>query len=92
MQEEEFGGEVTDKKAWSLELHKLTLFTDQEGLIRVKGRLQRMEIPFHQKHPIVVARDSSVAMLILRYYHERTFHQGKHHSGKSARAWILDNR
>ena len=41
-------------------LLKLDPFIDEEGLIRVGGRLENSTLPFEVKHPIVLQRSSQV--------------------------------
>ena len=41
-------------------LLKLDPFIDEEGLIRVGGRLKNSTLPFEVKHPIVLPRSSQV--------------------------------
>ena len=46
-------------------LLKLNPFIDEEGLIRVGGRLENSTLPFEVKHPIVLPRSSQVTDLII---------------------------
>ena len=54
----------------------LSPFLDEYGILRVGGRLKRVSIPLHEKHPIIIPRNSHIAVLIIRHYHEMVKHQG----------------
>ena len=41
------------------------------------GRLFRSDLPYIEKHPILLPPESTVCSLILRHFHEVTFHQGR---------------
>eukprot|EP00794_Sanderia_malayensis_P004932 gene4932-5579_t len=49
----------------------------ENGLIRVGGRCERQEVPYNQKHPLVLPQKSHVTELVIRHYHEATRHQGR---------------
>ncbi len=58
-------------------LFRLDPFIDEEGLIRVGGRINRADVPFHIKHPVILPRKGHITLLIIRHYHERINHQGR---------------
>ncbi|KAL0838847.1 hypothetical protein ABMA28_016875 [Loxostege sticticalis] len=51
-------------------------FLDDQGLLRVGGRLQNSQIPYEQKHQIILHKESKVTELIIRSEHQRLFHAG----------------
>eukprot|EP00794_Sanderia_malayensis_P003872 gene3872-4415_t len=57
-------------------LRKLAPTIGENGLIRVGGRCERQEVPYNQKHPLVLPQKSHVTELVIRHYHEATRHQG----------------
>lgn len=57
-------------------LKALTPFLDSEGICRVGGRLQNAPLPYNQKHPILIPRNSHLAKLICQLYHKNTLHGG----------------
>lgn len=61
----------------SNKLHKLSPFLDDQGIIRVGGRLTHAALHPHVKHPAVLPRDSHVSALLVKHYHERVHHQGR---------------
>ena len=61
----------------SSSLYKLDSFIDADGMLQVGGCLKRASLSDDVKFPIILPRDSHIAMLIVKYFHERTRHQGK---------------
>ena len=76
----------------SSKLHKLDIFLDDFGVLRVGGRLQRSTMCYEMKHPIILPRKSHITVLIIRYFHERIKHQGRGFTINEIRAngyWII---
>ncbi|XP_033314525.1 uncharacterized protein LOC117213269 [Bombus bifarius] len=74
-------------------LQPLNPFLDEDGLLRVRGRLTNSAIPFSQKHPIILPK-SPVTELIIEQEH-----RNNHHTGTQAtlyavrlRYWPIDGR
>ena len=61
----------------STSLKPLDPFIDELGMLRVGGRLRRASLEYGVKHPVVIPRSSWVATLLVRFCHERVFHQGR---------------
>lgn len=57
-------------------LKPLHPFLDKTGIIRVGGRLQNSSIPYSQKHPIILPKDSRITKLIIHHEHLRHLHAG----------------
>ena len=57
---------------------KLSPFLDNEGIMRINGRLDKSDISYNQKHPIIIPGKHHVAKLIVRHYHNKVYHQGRH--------------
>ncbi|XP_061170566.1 uncharacterized protein LOC133179906 [Saccostrea echinata] len=57
---------------------KLAPFIDDQVIIRVGGRLQTSDLPYGEKHPVLIPGKHHVATLIVRRFHEQTEHQGRH--------------
>ncbi|XP_029177497.1 uncharacterized protein LOC114945435, partial [Nylanderia fulva] len=72
-------------------LLSLRPFQGQDGLIRVGGRLAHAPLAFAEKHPIVLAKENHLSLLLVRDAHERTLHGGPQltRSVLSRRYWIL---
>ena len=56
-------------------LRQLAPFVDQDGLIRVGGRLQHAPLPYDARHPIVLPAHH-VSTLIITHAHLRALHGG----------------
>ncbi|XP_077992825.1 uncharacterized protein LOC144446858 [Glandiceps talaboti] len=77
-------------------LKSLLPFLDDEGILRVGGRLQNSDLPYNAKHPILIPCRNHIATLIVRHYHSNI---GKHAKGVNAtlaetrqRFWIVHGR
>ncbi|KAL0850306.1 hypothetical protein ABMA28_012142 [Loxostege sticticalis] len=72
-------------------LCSLSPFLDQDGILRVGGRIRHSELPPESKHPIVVPHKSRLAKFLVADAHERTFHGGQQLMLRflQSRYWIL---
>ena len=61
----------------SSSLYKLDPFLDEDGLLRVGGRLRQSSAPYEVKHPVILPRKGHVTTLILCHYHKSVQHQGR---------------
>ena len=76
-------------------LRKLNPFIDEDGLIRIGGRLTNADLPRDERHPDILPKTHHIATLIVRQYHEEVFHQGRHFtegSIRSAGVWIVGGK
>ncbi|XP_062704467.1 uncharacterized protein LOC134286808 [Aedes albopictus] len=56
-------------------LYKLTPMIDEDGLIRMEGRVERAEsLPFDLRFPVILPGDHRITRLIVQHYHERSGH------------------
>ena len=76
------------------DLAKLNPWIDQDGLLRVGGRLNNSNLKFDRKHPILLPKKSSFTTLLIRYEHFRHLHCGTLmlHSVLQRRFWIIGAR
>lgn len=63
-------------KPCSIKLRKLALFLDSHGLLRVGGRLVNAEIPYNEKHPPLLPKDSRLTALLIDHVHRTHSHPG----------------
>ena len=79
-------GEVTDRKLArernlaikkSSCLYRLDPFLDEDGIVRVGGRIRRANLPFATKHPVVLPCKSHVTNLLIRFWHAKVNHMGR---------------
>nr|XP_023661387.1 uncharacterized protein LOC111840623 [Paramormyrops kingsleyae] len=76
-------------------LKKLSVVIDADGLLRVGGRLSHAALSDKEKRPIIIPHDHHIATLIVRHYHNRVAHQGRHITEGAIRAegfWILGGK
>ncbi|XP_056101657.1 uncharacterized protein LOC130080328 [Rhinichthys klamathensis goyatoka] len=76
-------------------LKNLNVFLDEEGLVRVGGRVTSAEITQEQSQPIVIPKKHHIAALLVQFYHEQIVHQGRHITEgaiRSAGLWILGGK
>lgn len=58
-------------------INKLDPFIDEYGVLRVGGRLKHADLSDKVRHPVILPKGSHATSLIIKYYHERSKHQGK---------------
>ncbi|XP_058792665.1 uncharacterized protein LOC131665048 [Phymastichus coffea] len=65
-------------------------FLDNDGVIRVGGRLDRSSLPYDERHPILLPGPTHLAQLVIRWAHERSLHGGFRATYARAlqKAWI----
>ena len=75
-------------------MYSLSLFRDEEGVLRVKGRLQFMTGNYDKKFPILLAKDSYLTELIILDAHMRVHHQRVKDTLNHLRAtyWVTQGR
>ncbi|XP_071582180.1 uncharacterized protein [Temnothorax nylanderi] len=58
------------------QLQRLNPFLDENGTMRVGGRLKHAVLSRDERHPAILPRDSRLATLIIEAAHRRTLHGG----------------
>ncbi|XP_054868653.1 uncharacterized protein LOC129349462 [Amphiprion ocellaris] len=58
-------------------LYSLSPFVDEQGVLRVGGRLTRSSLHPHIKHPAIIPKSSHVSTLLIKHFHEKVQHQGR---------------
>ena len=74
------------------DLRSLDPFLDDQGILRVGGRLRRSSLNFPEKHPIILPKRHHLSHLLVRHQHEKVHHQGRqitHGSVRAAGYWIV---
>lgn len=59
-------------------LLRLDPFVDEEGLLRVGGRIHYDDISDPEKHPLILPPNHHVTDLLIQHYHDQVAHQGRH--------------
>jgi len=95
-QAESFPQEVTALKlkqhvSSKSKLVSLSTFLDEHGIVRAGGRIERADIPFCSRHPILLSPDLDFTRLIVMNCHEKLKHEGVDHVRNQLRQqyWIL---
>lgn len=57
-------------------LKRLSPFLDQDGFLRVGGRLTQSELPYNTKHPLLLPKGSRFVQLLIEYTHKKHMHVG----------------
>ena len=73
-------------------LYKLDPFLDQDGLIRVGGRIRRANVSFDTKHPVIIPGTGHLTELLIRHHHLKLNHMGRgmtHNELRQNGYWIL---
>nr|XP_054587464.1 uncharacterized protein LOC129152993 [Nothobranchius furzeri] len=73
-------------------LCRLCPFLDEEGILRVGGRLTHASLHPHVKHPAILPKESHISTLLVRHFHAKVEHQGRGMTMNELRAngwWIL---
>ena len=73
-------------------LYRLDPFLDEDGLIRVGGRIKRAKLPFGTKHPVVLPRKSHITALLIRFCHVKVNHMGRgitHNELRQRGYWVV---
>ncbi|XP_071477128.1 uncharacterized protein [Diadema antillarum] len=73
-------------------LYRLDPYLDDDGIIRVGGRIDRANISSEIKHPIILPRRSHISKLLILHHHQRTHHMGRgitHNELRQAGYWVI---
>ena len=76
-------------------LLKLSPMVDNDGLVRVGGRLQRTSLSYEESHPLILPSSHHVSSVLIKYYHEKVQHQGRHFTLgliRSSGFWIVGSK
>ena len=60
----------------TLKIAKLSPFIEEDGIIRVKGRLRHSNLAYNAKHPILLTAKHPVVQLLLEKEHRDNLHEG----------------
>ncbi|XP_077865705.1 uncharacterized protein LOC144352647 [Saccoglossus kowalevskii] len=73
-------------------IYKLNPFIDDQGLLRVGGRIQKSCQLFEIKHPVILPKNIHITTLIVRHFHEQINHMGRgctHNYIRQHGYWII---
>ena len=74
--------------------NQLGFFTDNEGLLRCKGRLKNAGLPYTTQFPLILPQNHPLTILLVRQAHEKVFHNGVKETLTQLRSkyWIIKGR
>ncbi|KAJ0169427.1 hypothetical protein K1T71_015014 [Dendrolimus kikuchii] len=58
------------------QLHSLNPLLDDNGILRVGGRIHMAQVDYDKRHPVILPCDSHLTKLIIQDAHDKTFHGG----------------
>lgn len=61
----------------SSQIYRLDPYVDQEGILRIGGRLQHSNLSEEVKHPAIIPRHGHLTQLLIRHFHNRTNRQAR---------------
>ncbi|XP_038127985.1 uncharacterized protein LOC119774524 [Cyprinodon tularosa] len=67
-------------------LFKLNPILDEDGVLRVGGRLSQAALHPHVRHPVIIPSNTHMASLLIKHFHERVHHQGRRMTSNELRA------
>ncbi|XP_067282638.1 uncharacterized protein [Pseudorasbora parva] len=73
-------------------LLKLNPIIDSNGLLRVGGRIGQAELGEKETNPLIIPAHHHITVLLVRHFHERVQHQGRHLTEGNIRSngfWII---
>ncbi|XP_049918800.1 uncharacterized protein LOC126401515 [Epinephelus moara] len=76
-------------------IKNLDPFIDDQGLLRVGGRIREADLSQAEKNPLIVPGQHHVASLIVKHCHEQTLHQGRLYTEGAVRSagwWIVGGK
>lgn len=75
-------------------LTNLSPILDSQELLRVYGRLSNADVPYNEKHPLIIPNQGHLTQLLIREAHEKTLHGGAQLTAQYLRQkyWIVHAR
>lgn len=107
---ERFIIKTVQREVFSTELHQVTTgmrlstqsdilplspVLDQNNILRVGGRVKHAKVVTEHLQPIIIPKKHHLAVLLVRHFHELTFHQGRHITEgalRSAGYWVIGSK
>lgn len=68
---------LSDTRSQCGNLIQLSPFIDENGIIRVGGRLAESKLDYCNKYPILIPQKGYLTMLLISHFHHRVKHQGR---------------
>lgn len=74
-------------------IRRLDPFIDENGILRIGGRIRHADLPFYEKHPLILPKKGHITELVIRHHHAKNHHQGrciKHARIRSSGIWVIN--
>ena len=74
-------------------VQRLKPILDDDGVLRVGGRILQADLPYAVKHPVLLPKKAHLTNLVIRHFHQRSGHQGRsrtHAEIRSSGFWIVN--
>ena len=87
-------GSIPKMKDYKKTKESLSLFEDDENIIRCRGRIEASPLPYDTKFPILLPSDHHITRLIIMQSHEDVFHNGVRETLTQLRSrfWVTKGR
>lgn len=76
-------------------LIKLNPTIDSSDLLWVGGRIHHAGLELKETNPVIIPKGNYIAILIVRHYHKRVLHHGRHFTEEAIRAsglWLVGGK
>ena len=73
-------------------IRRLDPFMDHDDILHVGGRIRHADLPFQEKHPLILLKKGHITELVIRHHHAKSHHQFcgiTHASIRSSGVWII---
>lgn len=67
---------IKDDYQYKSKIRSLQPILDQEGILRIGGRIDKACLPYSTRHPAIIPPTSRLGLLILKMAHDETLHGG----------------
>ncbi|XP_054259832.1 uncharacterized protein LOC128984526 [Macrosteles quadrilineatus] len=67
---------ILKQKTCTPAVQRLDPFIDSSGILRVGGRLEKAQLPYNAKHPMLLPKNSHLTYLLIDHYHLNYLHVG----------------
>ena len=71
---------------------RLDPFLDEDGILRVGGRIKSANVPLQVTHPVIIPKKSHITEVLIRHHHVKVNHMGRgmtHNELRQRGCWIV---
>ena len=73
-------------------LYRLDPYVNNDGIMRIGGRIKRADVPLKVKHPVIMPKSSHLTTLLVRHKHVQVNHMGRgitHNELRQTGYWVI---